>query len=282
MGISAVLALGAGLGAGAALDRSTQLDPVATTELVSADLTAPAAPSVGRATARPDASTARLAADPVRTPAPAPTLPAMPAAPVPIDPLVLDASGLTFADREAGLLAPGVPPSAGGTLVVVPGTEVAPAPERPVKTVRVEVEAGLAIDGALFARTVLATLNDPRSWGGDGSMTFARTDGPADVVVALASPDLVDDLCAPLDTVGLFSCANGGVAVLNHLRWVNGAKDFTDLTQYRQYLVNHEVGHVLGHGHRRCPGAGRLAPLMQQQTGGVGACVPNAWPRATG
>ena len=55
-----------------------------------------------------------------------------------------------------------------------------PAPGRgEVRTVRVEVERGLPVDGARFAGFVLATLNDDRSWGHDGAMTFARTDGDA-------------------------------------------------------------------------------------------------------
>ena len=71
-----------------------------------------------------------------------------------------------------------------------------PAPGRgEVHTVRVEVERGLPVDGARFAGFALATLNDDRSWGHDGAMTFARTDGDAEIVVVLASPETSAGLC---------------------------------------------------------------------------------------
>ena len=50
------------------------------------------------------------------------------------------------------------------------------------------------------------------------------------------------------------------------------------LALYRRYLVNHVVGHLLGHGHSSCQAAGARAPVMMQQTMGVGACRANGRP----
>ena len=50
--------------------------------------------------------------------------------------------------------------------------------------------------------------------------------------------------------------------IINLDRWRLSVPHFVDagvpLDAYRTYVVNHEVGHQLGHGHERCPGrAGR-------------------------
>jgi len=206
---------------------------------------------------------------------------APPARPALIDMSIAGPDGVTLADREAGLLSIVVPTSAGGDLVVVPGSEPAPHPERRVRTVRVEVESGLDVDGAVFAATVMRILNDPRSWGGDGSMSFARTDGDAEIRVVLASPDKVDAMCAPLNTHGDYSCGRYGHAAINHTRWVQATGEYlqiSDVTTYREYVINHEVGHLLGRQHVQCPGAGQRAPIMQQQSIEVAPCTANAWP----
>ncbi len=172
---------------------------------------------------------------------------------------------------------PVVAASGSGRLVAVPGRAQAPG-RGPITTVRVEVEEGVDVDPVAFAAEVLTTLNDDRSWGHGGARTFARTSGPSDVVVVLASPDTSARLCRPLRTFGKLSCRSGDRAVLTSYRWLRGTEEFPDLAVYRQYVVNHEVGHVLGHGHEQCGGAGRLAPVMQQQTKRVAPCRPNAWP----
>jgi hypothetical protein len=188
------------------------------------------------------------------------------------------ADGLTPQDLAAGLLSTRIPEHGTGHLATVPGAEPAPGAGSLIR-VRVEVEHGLDVDGETFAHFVMATLNDPRGWGHAGRRTFARTSAAADLRVVLASPGTSRILCSPLRTMGTFSCANGGAAVLTHYRWVKAIEDYgDDRTGYRRYVVNHEVGHLLGHAHERCPGPGHSAPVMMQQTKGLRGCDPNPWP----
>lgn len=142
---------------------------------------------------------------------------------------------------------------------------------------RVEVEQGLPFSTMDVARLVEATLADQRGWA--TRHTLVRVDGHADLRIVLATPETADELCAPLDTGGRLSCRNGGDVVLNAWRWQFGAYGYAgDLRAYRRYVVNHETGHALGYPHVGCPGPGRLAPVMLQQTKGLAGCRPNPWP----
>jgi hypothetical protein len=167
-----------------------------------------------------------------------------------------------------------------GVLAVVGGT----APEvgsGPLVTFAVEVERGIPLDRATFAATVQRILYDSRGWTAGGQLTLRRVGSAPDFRVALATPATTDRLCAPLETSGRFSCHQEGRAVLNLWRWRRGARSYgDDLRGYRTYLVNHEVGHALGLSwHPACPRSGAPAPVMMQQTLGVGDCRPHPWPQ---
>ena len=164
---------------------------------------------------------------------------------------------------------------------------VAPLPDEggvggtgPVWRYTVEVEPSLDVDPSALAAEVRAALHDPRSWARERTMQQVAEPSRARIRVVLATPETVDELCGRvgLDTAGIYSCWNGRFALLNAWRWENGADGFADLTTYRTYLVNHEVGHGLSLGHVGCPGDGALAPVMMQQSKGLESCTANGWP----
>jgi hypothetical protein len=106
---------------------------------------------------------------------------------------------------------------------------------------------------------VTETLANPKSWTHDPQFAFRRIDAvdageKPDFRVSLTSPITVREGCGyeiQIET----SCYNpvyGAEAeprvFLNLARWVRGAVPFQgDVGSYRQYLVNHEVGHALGY-----------------------------------
>jgi hypothetical protein len=229
----------------------------------------PAAAPAGATVAPSPSATPSAVATPTSAPTPSETPSVTPAPRLP--------KGLTAKDVRAGLLSASFPQRGTGRLKVVACDEKARGKGRVVR-VRVEVEGGLKVDGDAFAAFALATLNDERSWARDG-YRFVRTDGRADVRLVLASPETSAAMCRPLRTFGRLSCHAGDATVLTVYRWVKAIPEYgKDRTGYRQYLVNHEVGHALGHGHVSCPGAGRRAPTMMQQTKGLNGCRPNSWP----
>ena len=147
----------------------------------------------------------------------------------------------------------------------------------------VRVEDGLSIDPDEAAILIQGVLDDARSWRGTRRWRFELTPAgqSATLHAYIVSPKTTDRLCAPLLTRGEVSCQNGNRVVLNAKRWLLGVDAYgSDLTNYRRYLVNHEFGHALGKHHVNCPGAGRPAPVMMQQTKGLGACRKNPWPHA--
>ncbi len=152
-----------------------------------------------------------------------------------------------------------------------------------VFTYTVEVEDGVDT-GSFggdegFAQMVTETLSNPKSWTHNPQFAFVRVDDSApdvkpDFRVSLTSPMTVREGCGyeiPLES----SCYNpiyGADAqprvFINEARWVRGAVPFQgDVGSYRQYLINHEVGHAIGYEHHEpCEKNGGLAPVMMQQT----------------
>ena len=151
-------------------------------------------------------------------------------------------------------------------------------PDGPVVIeVRAERRAMAGTEG--FAQVVRDTLLDPRGWQQAGFEIRFSDDAPN--VVLVAAGDEVDALCDPYDTGGRYSCQIGPVVALNADRWREATDTWPGtLEEYRQMLVNHEVGHLLGRHHARpaCQEPGAPAAVMYQQSAGVEGCAPNPWP----
>lgn len=193
--------------------------------------------------------------------------------------------GLTQFDANlpTGILPDGGPFTEAGakTWHVVPGA-TPKVGEGTTKTFTYSVEVEDGVDTAsiggdeAFARMVTETLSNPKSWTHNPQFAFQRTDDPAvvpDFRVSLTSPMTVREGCGydiPIET----SCFNPAYLTdqprvfLNEARWVRGAVPFQgDVGSYRQYLINHEVGHAIGYQkHEPCGENGALAPIMMQQT----------------
>jgi hypothetical protein len=150
----------------------------------------------------------------------------------------------------------------------------------PTVRYRLLIQAPLAAEADEFALTVHQILQDPDHWAAAGLQLAPAQGDDFDITVLLAEPEVVDLLCAPLNTGRALSCAQGRRANLNVTRWRTGARTWPadDLRGYRQYLVLHEVGHLLGLRHQRCPGPGQLAPIMMQQSRRITPCLPNDTP----
>jgi len=131
-----------------------------------------------------------------------------------------------------------------------------------------------------FIAAVRDAYGDPRGWSLDGAVRFRRVRSGGDFELWLVAPDEMTSFsgdCSPV-----WSCRVGRDVVINDIRFRTGSPYWPGaLDDYRILLINHETGHWLGFEHESCPGAGALAPVMMQQSKGVGICVGNAWPLQT-
>ncbi|GAA2486230.1 DUF3152 domain-containing protein [Winogradskya humida] len=185
------------------------------------------------------------------------------------------------------MVAPITYPSHGSRRWTVAAAQSGPAAGHSGQLLRYRVAVERDIRGltaASFATAVTTTLGDKRGWTAGGRVQLRRS-GPGqayDFTIYLVTPDTRDAMCGDVPD-GYTSCRNGNKVILNVERWTKGVPHYgTTLAAYRQYMVNHEVGHRLGHGHERCPGEGEPAPVMLQQTLGLHGCEANAWPYVDG
>ncbi len=170
---------------------------------------------------------------------------------------------------------PDTVPSPIWTAVSAPGTHDAADLEIHIRFVsEVADVSATELEGA-----ALATLNDADGWFGGGFGFVA--DPTSELTVILAEGARVDELCLPLETYGKVSCQNGPVVALNADRWRLAGDDWDGtIESYRTYLINHEVGHLIGLRHplERCPTDSKVSALMEPQTNNLNDCTGNGIP----
>jgi hypothetical protein len=221
-----------------------------------------------------------------------------PAATDPLDPAdaappypVNDPEGAETKPSYGANAPPAYPSTGPGTYAFATGSGPVFGSAGPVRRYRVAVETGAPVSVAEFTTLVDATLGDGRSWIAGRDVRLRRVPAQAgyDFTVMLVTPGTAYRLCASggLDIrwrgQPYTSCRVGARVVINLARYLTGVPGYgAPLAAYRQYTINHEVGHALGHPHELCPGRGRRAPVMQQQTFGLRGCVAYAWPYRAG
>ena len=136
-------------------------------------------------------------------------------------------------------------------------------------------------DMAEFRKIVAETLADKRGWIRAG-VKFEEVESGGRMHVILAEPDEVKT-ASPTICSEKLSCSVGSLVLLNDDRWMGGSDSYNEigvsLERYRWMVLNHEVGHFLGHGHiASCETEQGVAPVMLQQSTGLRGCEPNSWP----
>ena len=157
------------------------------------------------------------------------------------------------------------------------------------------------------------TLGDMRGWK-QFNYTFAQLHPlmgeKKRAVSVFGKPSVVHVRVSTDDTIGRecgftgLSCAStfDNMVYLNADRWINGsAQSGLSLLDYRRYVINHEMGHILGKAHSKCStedhdqnedqdddqdhdqdydtkGAkANFCSIMYQQTISTGCCKGNPW-----
>lgn len=145
-------------------------------------------------------------------------------------------------------------------------------------TYSVVTRGRIVADVGHFTGFAADTFADPRGWAGT-NRRFVRVPSGGDFTLVLSEARYLPTYSSVCSVQ--YSCRVGRYVIINQDRWRFGSRPYPgSLTSYRQMVINHETGHWLGRGHVSCPGAGRPAPVMQQQSKGMQGCRPNPWPLA--
>lgn len=143
------------------------------------------------------------------------------------------------------------------------------------------VESKGAVSSSLadFATQAHQTLNDNRGWARLG-ISFKQVEFGGSFKLILSEAKYLPSFSSGCSSE--WSCRVGSNVIINDSRWARASNSWNlaggNLRDYRHMVINHEVGHWLGHGHYNCSGANNLAPVMQQQSISLQGCKFNPWP----
>jgi hypothetical protein len=158
-----------------------------------------------------------------------------------------------------------------------------PAPTAKIYNYSIKTRGEVSADLSEFRRMVAETLNDPRGWTRAG-VKFQEAATDAKFTIILASPAEVK-AAYPSVCSETLSCSVGNLVLINDDRWRLATDPWNaaggNLRDYRHMVVNHEVGHFLGHPHEDCKTLGTPAPVMRQQSVDLQGCAFNPWPLAS-
>lgn len=167
-------------------------------------------------------------------------------------------------------------------------TADAPTIEKPdwyyLYTISYSVTTAGTVQGDVdqFAQYANQTLNDDRGWKQLGAR-FVEVESGGDFTLVLSQAEYLPTFSSFCSAD--WSCRVGNYVIINDDRWLYATTAWNDnggsLREYQHMVVNHEVGHWLGHGHANCSGAGNLAAVMQQQSIDLQGCTFNPWPLAS-
>lgn len=149
-------------------------------------------------------------------------------------------------------------------------------------TYRIVTKGKITTSKATFRKQVAETLNDPRGWRSAG-IAFREVKKGGQVTIVLSQASKVTSYSSACSTQ--WSCRVGRYVIINQERWKHASPAWRatkgSIRNYRHMVVNHEMGHWLGWGHSHCGGKGKKAPVMMQQSKGLGGCTFNPWPKSS-
>ncbi len=132
-------------------------------------------------------------------------------------------------------------------------------------------------------------LDDPRGWRGQNYI-FVDVDDitEADVIISKESSARMKRRFTAPELYGLsvttrYTDGRPAEIWIHADNWNKVPPDFVGSKRlYREYVIQHEMGHVLGYNHERPINISELCPVMYQQTKGTrGICKSNPWVRSS-